>query len=257
MRIKSDNVWGVPGGLEAQRADLWEVDLRPVSSVVNNPGGVSTTALYNLLLDEIPSGEALTAYPYRLTLPELTIEPRQVSADVHARNLPGYDAPVGLTRLEFLHEAKTQAKGRAIYSLMEAWRLLGLAGQRLNGIVILPLVSSRAKPAFKVDLPIRMLRGTEDGEGLVPSAVYTLEGAWCSDLQISDLDQSSGSNVLRITATLQCYAITQDKGRTVSSVGADAVPVSVRETTTPAPGRKGAGQFFDRPAEPRASNFET
>lgn len=247
MPVVFNNTWGIPGGLEAQRADLWQVDCRPILSVINNPGGVMTSDYFRALVAGAPSSDGCKLTTQRLSLPELQVGARVVSDDVHRRNLPGYDEPTGITRLELIYGANLAGTRQSVFNLFEAWRLLALAGQRIGGQIPLPLVSSAAKPAFRIDLPIELLRGSDNGAGLVAGARYVLLGAWCSDVQVNDLDQASTS-ILKLTATLQCYAMDAPKQDSSTGVGASSVPESVRQPIVPAPGRRSL-DIYGRSAE--------
>lgn len=205
------NPWGRTDGFEAQRHDLWSLDLNPVAQLVRDHPGVAPTGEYLSHLERLPPAWQPDFYVQRVQLPELTIANLAVVRDTQKVALPGYDQAPGVLRVNCLHETTnwngaTPGVSSAIYSLFYCWQLLAQAGQTRYSRSILPLVTAESKPKYAVTLKLALLRGTEGDEPLALGAYYLLDDAWVSDLQLMDLDMAEATP-LQVVATLQIRAM--------------------------------------------------
>jgi hypothetical protein len=207
------NPWSLTPQFEAQRTDLWRLDMRQLSDMVQNPTGVDRTAEYEQFRKQAVQ-ESADFFVQRVLLPEVSIEGRRVIIGTQYSIYPGYDEPVAPIRIDFFHEATgnefTGGSGlnsSRIYCLLTCWMMLAMSGQRRYNRVQLPLINAKSKPSFKADLTLNLFRGSEDGETLGDGAIYLIKDCWISDLQIMECDHSRTGDHASITATIQAGAV--------------------------------------------------
>lgn len=203
------NPWSSKNGIDAQRADLWVLDLDPVYDLVSNPSGVSVTPEYQRLLDNVDNSSLdLTSSAVKIVLPETNLASFSVISGSQYRNMPGYDEPLTVTRIEFWHDVPAQATstvgqiGSAVYSLLACWQQLSMAGQQRFLNTVLPLIDSTSVPKYSCNLNLTLLNGGNSADDLSTSCRYLLSNCWISDLQLGDLDHTVGNSVLLAFANL-------------------------------------------------------
>src|SRR5690606_18471819 len=96
MVIRSDNVWGKVGGLEAQRADLWVLDMEQVLR------GVRQHLAGRL---QLPENNSSTHYARMIAFPETRINEYEVKSLNTPKLYPGFDEPTMSVRIDFLVDA--------------------------------------------------------------------------------------------------------------------------------------------------------
>jgi hypothetical protein len=208
------NPWGNSPDAEAQRSDLWSLNLNPITDLVQNPTGVDISGEFEKYQQQALIGNAADYYTQRIVLPENVMSTIQVIVGTQGVHLPGYDEPLGPCRIDFLHEVvanPTQlAQSSRLYNLLRCWWMLGMAGQERFGRVILPLEDETSRPSYRADLDLIFHKGTSpdtDAPALDDGATYQLVDCWMSDLQIMDFDYHSSGEPASIVATLQVGAI--------------------------------------------------
>jgi hypothetical protein len=215
IQISSKNVWGKT--LEAQRTDLWRVDLSQVYHNAVNPTGVTITQAYSDLQANFPDAYYLDVYTHKLDIPENLINSEKVISGSKPLNLPGYNAAIGAIRIDLFHEC-TSGTSSKVYSLMKAWQMLALAGQSKFGQTPdLPLASYTSKPNCFADLLVQFLGGTHwsnanlDLAGIMDNfqvgTQLRLIGCWCGEVQLGELDYENGKSVMSISAQVYPQAI--------------------------------------------------
>jgi hypothetical protein len=210
--ITFTNPWGTTEENEVQRTDLWTLSMYPVTQLVLNPDGVDTTGEYDYFRRQALTGNVADFYTQKIVLPENVINTIEVIRGTQKIFTPGYDEPLGVTRIDFFHEVVDNpdqlVQSSRIYNLLRCWWMLAMAGQQRFDRVILPLLSEADVPTFKVDLELTFHKGTDpDVAALDDAAVYQLLDCWISDLQIMDFDYHNRGEPAFVTATLQVGSI--------------------------------------------------
>lgn len=242
MALKSRNPWGRKGGLDAQRADLWLLDLNQASG--NGNTLISTLKSYfPAQMDGISSDE-LPYTAYAVTLPELRIEPATMYRSSTPYTIPAADGVVGEVRVNFRVTSDTSS---ATYTILELWKELARVGRQGYYYTGTPIKTSgganRYTVPFRFDVPLQFYRGVDitklvyttnatfhssddlgntasDGrriqsledlqtafastEGaLDPAASYILKSCWCKAILMSELSHDTAGTTINIVAALQ------------------------------------------------------
>jgi hypothetical protein len=251
MLVVATNPWGRPSvdsslTLEPQRADLWVVDLGQVLNGVTGAGIYS--GIGNMVCDSgltvrdhvrsiSPFGNKSTTINYyvaSVALPEQVIKPEEVVRESRPYNVPGYDGPLGPTRMTFIHDISAwnndTVRRSEIWSLLTLWRMLVRAGRGGFSSEVVPLLDANFKANYAFPVNIKFLGGLslKDAQALANnpsasfsaasgmnsnsaleiSAVYTLENCWLSTMQIGEINYEGGAKVVPITATFYADSIT-------------------------------------------------
>ena len=206
MRVIEEqrNVWGSasPNGQDAQRSDLWVVDLRQVIDGINS-------VLSNTFEQLEPVG---SFYAQSVALPTLQVKADQVRRDSRPYNMPTWDEPPGETRLTFILDARVNARHSRIYTLLDRWRMLVRAGRGQMGTEAGVNLDEHYRITYAFALPIKLLRGSvpnvvianigwQPGNDLELSGEYLLEKAWLSSFKMGDLSYE-GSKTVMLEATI-------------------------------------------------------
>jgi hypothetical protein len=211
VRVTSNNPWGVAGGLEVQRSDLWSIDL---SEVVN---GLANLDTFNqagglVLSDASRLLNIVEFFPCSVTLPDLVVTPMPTRRDSRPYYLPGDDEPPGNVRVVFIHDVATSAEGdiynSQIYTLLSLWRSVTRAGRgAMSGEAEFVLDASFKAPPYRFDIPINLNSGenpnsiddpTSTQLGLQLSARYVLKNAWLSMLHLGELSYEGEARAYKI-----------------------------------------------------------
>jgi len=237
--IKPANPWGREGtdSLEAQRNDLWAVDLsfanqaikRQISNLKNLEKEVTD------MVTMLPMDEDLVYYASSVELPEQSMRVDIIDRDSTPYPMPGKDEPLPPTQITFLHDAYSGGPyiGSRIYALLHLWRLLVRTGRGNitfpgnNGSINLGdqsnaatsgLVSSSGLiPQFRFPIRVTLYKGgssilEQGGEGsgaggiagVEVSAGYTLNNAWLKSIKVGPLRYAGGAALLEITTQFMC-----------------------------------------------------
>jgi hypothetical protein len=200
----ANNPWGVQDGLEAQRKDLWQVDLRQAISYFQTIDADQFVAV-GLSKDDLPSAESALIYAIRVTLPVQKIASRKVIQGTVPRNLPGYFEPNDTAKIDFIHDAAITERS-AIYTLVHIWRSIVRIGRvGGNGEETFVLPDETFKPQFKFDINLNLLSGASvDGvtadtidstTTLESTTQYTLTACWPRVIQQGDINRGQGAQV--------------------------------------------------------------
>lgn len=204
--VNATNPWGVLGGLEAQRTDLWRLNLQnPIAYFQTQADELFASV--NLAKEFLPSLDEAWFYALRATLPVQKINSRRVIQGTVPRNLPAYFEAIDTVRVDFVHttaEAQTP-----LMTLLEIWRAFTRMG-RVGGndsedTLLLP--DATFKPTFKFDLGIQMINGDTTGDDLIVGYEYTLADSWPRFIQQNQIDRGSSGKVHMISAQFQAREI--------------------------------------------------
>jgi hypothetical protein len=223
MVVNSRNVWGNAGGIEAQRGDLWVLDLETVLDAVRR------SSFANRL--ELPSPSSTIQFARSVSFPEGRIGDIEVKALNTPKLYPSFDEPLGSVRVDFLVDSVTtgyngtsivktsKIQRSKIYSLLYGWRILTRVGRlpyNSEDIAIpLPAGPIPVSGVFKKDVKIYFLQGTTKDQsdvdtslplggsssGLEVSMAFVMKKCWISSLQFNNVDQSS-TQPLTLTAAI-------------------------------------------------------
>ena len=216
------NVWGSQAerGVDAQRADLWIVDMSTVTE------GLKTHFRFDDYNIE-------PYYAKSVSLPELKVKAEMVRRDSRAYMVPGFDEPLDPIKIVFLMDAsigneedqKLALTASKVYRFLDSWRSLvraGRGGFSQEREVEVNAETYRIDYAFNVTL--YLLRGTAlktqkasvpsllppfvnthkvvVDQGLEMSQYFTLVNAWLAGFKMSDFNYDSGTTLATIDATL-------------------------------------------------------
>lgn len=205
------NPWGSQGGPNVQRSDLWQINFQNAIDLVKNPVGLIPSKRYQQLISDAGFAARLNFTAQRVVLPELSLQTTNIIQGTYQYNLPSYQEPLSVTRIDFLYDINADRENEAseTYSFLEAWRLLALAGQAKGDGNILALTNANSKPAYKADVTIQFLAGSSDinVNELVVSSEHTMFDAWVSEVQLNTLSYENGKELAIVVATLQAATI--------------------------------------------------
>ncbi len=154
-RIRSNilNRWGVSGGADPQRADLWQVDL---SSVI---AGVRTSGAW--CPESIPPYFAAS-----ISLPELKVKSEVYRRDSRAYQMPGYDEPLDAVRISFhLDDAtlatrdQTVVSQSMVYRVLDLWRRMVRAGRGSMGAEPSIVLDDNYRVDYAFPIYVYLMRG--------------------------------------------------------------------------------------------------
>jgi hypothetical protein len=223
--------------MDAQRVDLWQVDLHGVVNEIRNQ--LQQVAQYRNsgpLLRSLPSSAYALYYVQSVDLPELVMDSPTIARDALPYLVPGIDHAPSTVKLTFLVDAGSPAPalGSKLLSLLFAWRALGRAGRGSfqGGFADNPdfefavglndIDGSTLQPTYQFDVLVNLLMGaslqsilsgdqaTTGGRGVIaPNPPFEVASAikihqmWPIGISPSAL-QYSGQGVWMITATFGC-----------------------------------------------------
>jgi len=165
------NPWGLAGAQsqEAQRTDLWVVDLSQAEAGINS-----------VLGPEFDRVQPVPAYfAQSVALPQLETKAEPVRRDSRSYNMPSWDEPLGTTRMTFILDARGDARSSRIYALLDRWRMLVRAGRGQVGTESLITLDDHYRIDYAFAIPLTLLRGGSLPELLTanePAAVSGLTG---------------------------------------------------------------------------------
>lgn len=160
-RVQSDlkNQWGIKGGANPQRSDLWQVDLEPAITEINTLNATLNAATSQPL-------RVLPRYiPSSIALPELKVRAEAFRRDSKSYNMPSWDEPLEAVRITFVMDDGTMVVNRdslgqsEVYRFLDAWRRLTRAGRGELGHESAILLSNDYKMAFRFPIYAYLLRG--------------------------------------------------------------------------------------------------
>ena len=180
------NRWGISGGLEPQRADLFYVDFKTAVAGVN---GAFANAAFKKLSPVPPQCVK------SLTLPELRTKPEAVRRDSIPYQMPSWDDPLDPVKITFMLDSENSP----VTALLDAWLALSRAGRgsrtggyvNSNGYITL---NAQYSVDFRFDIGVNLLRGSATGKpdlsALVTGSSYTLKNAWLGGYRLTDLSMT-------------------------------------------------------------------
>jgi hypothetical protein len=203
----ANNLWGAPDGLEAQRQDLWLVNLKPAIVYFSSLTEEQFNAV-GLSKDDLPNEDTTALYAIRVTLPVQKITPRSFIQGTVPRNLPSYVDALDTARVDFLHEGQNTRS--PIYTLLQMWRSIVRIGRvGMTGETTFLLPDETFKPQYKFDVVLQLLSGdTSDvaiadmqfSADLTFSAQYTLIDCWPRIVQQGIVDRTKGAQLHVLSA---------------------------------------------------------
>ena len=183
------NQWGVQGGQNPQRADLWQADL---ASVITN---LNRSDPFNPQLQNLPR-----YVPCAVSLPELKIKPEPYRRDSRSYQMPSVDEPLDPVRISFImddggfiNRQNNDISASEIYRVMDVWRRVSRAGRGALGSELFLVLDANYTVAFRFSIYLYLCRGNS-----LPSSATTggttLNGGTTS--QQATFDATARSNQL-------------------------------------------------------------
>lgn len=207
------NTWGSAGddAPNAQRADLWQVDLQSVVTGLNQQ--ITDTGVG---LNFLPEFNRFLAQS--VSLPELKVGSAEYRRDSRPFLMPVFDEPLGPFSIKFLMDSPTDSKSSKIYRLLDTWRAAVRAGRGGMGNEASMVLNSDYRIDFTFNIALTLLRGTVNlqaaatSDGVTPSpdlainndlevcGQYTLNDVWLSSFKVGDLTYTTGNQLVIIDA---------------------------------------------------------
>lgn len=202
MLTFANNLWGAPEGLEAQRQDLWLVNLKPAIVYFSSLTEEQFNAV-GLSKNDLPDEDTTALYAVRVTLPVQKITAKPFIQGTVPRNLPSYVDALDTARVDFLHEGQNTRS--PIFTLLQMWRSIVRIGRiGATGETTFLLPDETFKPQYKFDVVLQLLSGdTTDvasAEDLAFSAQYTLIDCWPRVVQHGVIDRTKGAQLHVLSA---------------------------------------------------------
>lgn len=226
------NPWGSSASFDAQRSDLWQLDLSNpilgISQLLRQNASVLTVQGLQALVNAFPPPNSGVFYATGVTLPITQTDSMVVVRDSRPYPMPGADQPTGAVQATFLVDGATIGPPTSrLVALFTVWRALVRAGRgnfvpgelNLTLTNAVPLAGGATlQPQYRYTLPVKMLRGTnsfelsqnsaDDPSQDTPMAVaytHNLVNAWPSSMQLGALGTASG--LQQLTVTFCCDAV--------------------------------------------------
>jgi hypothetical protein len=143
------NPWGAiadGGGEEAQRTDLWMVDLSsPIRGVQSQ---------LNLVLPDIPS-----YFAQSVSFPELRVKADQFRRDSRPYNMPAFDDPPDPVKITFILDARGDDKSSRIYTVLDKWRAIVRAGRGGMSEELGVFLNNNYRIDFAFNINVFLLKG--------------------------------------------------------------------------------------------------
>lgn len=196
MRIKhQQNLWGSPSsGYDAQRSDLWQLDLRHAVSALQEQKvfsrGFEDSALFTV----------------SVSLPQLGVKGVEIRRESKPYFMPDFDEAVGMTKVTFLLDAGDNQDGHSlvyssdIYKFLDAWRKMVRAGRGQMSFETEVLLDQSYRVNFRYDLVLKFLRATDDDSELETGVALLLKKAWLANFQVPDLTYKGSASTVEIAA---------------------------------------------------------
>jgi hypothetical protein len=237
--VNPKNPWGQLGGLEAQRSDLWVIDMSNV---------LRWMRLNYPRLTPLP--QAPEYFARQILFPEDRINAEVIQRNSIPYQMPGYDTPLGEVRVDFIHDTAVANQAvvapaqigstkfgispgvqkSQIFTMLSFWKELarvGRGGRSLSALSV-PLPDTIGELnqlsgffQFQFDVDVVLLRGlhydpmfdtgTSDVsiKELEITCSYRLVRCWCAAIQLATLNQTQGNEVYTVTASLYPEDIVQ------------------------------------------------
>jgi len=149
-------MWGVTGGENPQRTDLWQVDLTDVLDGLNDQAGLE------FLLKPIPH-----YYAASVALPELRVKGEAIRRDSRAYMMPSWDEPLEPVKIIFYVDdgfnraavSSNDIPNSKIYRLLDSWRQVVRAGRGAVGSENEISLNADYTLAFRFPINVHLLRG--------------------------------------------------------------------------------------------------
>lgn len=215
------NLWGAAGDntVNAQRADLWSMDLSNVVNGLNAQIGFGNTPGL-AKLQSVP-----TYFIQSVALPELKVNAEAFRRESRPYMMPLNDEPPGDIKVKFYLENPTTPQGSVVYRLLDTWRAFVRAGRgaySTEGYVDQVSFSQTLPLRYAFDTALILYRGsavpqiidnlTAQDEtnahyplgatnDLKECGSFTLSKTWLSSFRVSELNYAQGNQLVLIEAT--------------------------------------------------------
>lgn len=226
---------------DAQRADLWQIDL---SGVVSQIRGMLTAIQGNVLSNFRGAGQASSLQnnlpvstealylAQSVDLSELRVDTTTVFRDTLPYLMPGMDSVPGAIKITFLVDAGSPSptKGSKLLSLLYAWRAMSRAGRGSfeGGFSNQPDYelafgladasnNGTLQPNYRYDVVINLLRGgipapvasaNGGNVNVIPAIEVTgtlkIKQLWLTGIQPAGLQYSGAAQMWMVSASFAC-----------------------------------------------------
>lgn len=142
------NEWGVQGGPNPQRSDLWQADLE---NVIRN---LNRSDPYH------PDLQILPRYvPCAVSLPSMKVKPEVYWRDSRPYQMPSMDEPLDGVRISFIMDDGKNVAQSEVYRVLDSWRRLVRAGRGALGSERFLVLDQDYTLAFRFPIYLYLCRG--------------------------------------------------------------------------------------------------
>ncbi len=214
MIIKATNPWGVKGGLDHQRSDLWVADLSSVINGITFSNGSANNDFVLTSKNVLPRlGNGNKHHVIcSVNLPAKTIKPEAIRRDAGLRyNEPGADEVVEACDMAIYIDAAPDRSSRVIntfyrwYDLSRAGRDPVSTGNPLDAVPLkadLSFENAAGREVCLFDIPVYMISGHDDTMAidafdnsglfntgyLTSTQAFMLKECWLGYLKVDELN---------------------------------------------------------------------
>lgn len=144
------NPWGrqtgETGNIDAQRSDLWVVDMTAAVQGVSDQLGVH--------LDAVPA-----YFAQSVSFPELRVKSDAIRRDSMPYQTPSWDDPPDMCKINFILEA-AGVNNSTVYNLMDKWRAVTRAGRGAASTELSIPLNANYSITYAFDIRVMLLKGS-------------------------------------------------------------------------------------------------
>lgn len=146
------NLWGASRGLDAQRVDLWYVDMDAAVKRLQAVTGVQLSPIFPQFVQSV-------------ALPEIKMRAVAIRRDSIPYQMPSWDEPLDAVKIVFIMDTTGNVNESAVGKLLDTWTTLvrGGRGSRKTGYFSpnnAPTLDNTFSLDFRFDFKVSLLRGS-------------------------------------------------------------------------------------------------
>lgn len=173
--VEQKNAWGAQNGLNAQRTDLWQLDLKNARDNLDSQLDQSGLQGPSTWLEEWSP-----QFAQSVSLPGLKTGVVNVRRGSRVYAMPGDEQALETTKIRMMFDSRPAAESSHIYRLFRVWRMFVRAGRGQMSIENRISLNSFYRIDYAFNIGLRFLRGSSN-----PSVVSPLDAGSSAGTQTS------------------------------------------------------------------------